>query len=908
MWRFWRSFNRLVSKPVEQVTAVAEPWRLDGHYIRLDRDGQVRELSPSLRSLLQEREYLDTPLADHAILPACDLRGPPSDWPSQISLCLPGRNGEHRYFEAGLLERDAEWTLLLLDTTDQTRRLQYVERRRQAFDFSVVQAIRMRQAPPEDMHRLTEDWLEDLRLRFQISWLGLFIPGLNRWTLYAEAAQPDRAAPAWDARALENAFVSSSYVAREWQDPATGHRGLLVPYREHDGVRVWMVIAGHDLLRQVPFFSLSDWSKLLMLFAAPLSSGIRYLAVQRMLQRNAVLEKLLDSGWWEVNPATRRLALAPTLAASLGLELDADGTVSLEEGFAVFDPLDRELVARRLHEAENQGAAFSEALMMRTLEGSRWLRLKGELIKSPTPCIVGYALDISDLRLQQEETAAARARLEGLLDNAPAVVFVQDYRDGCLKFEFCSASLRSLLGWTLEDLQATPFSSFVHPDDRDFYDDRTRTLLRSGYNSGRYRVRDSGGDYHWVLEEAKLLRDHRGLPIEVVGLMMDVTDATEAVERIRESEERYRVLVEDSPAIICRYLPDLTLTYANQMLLKSLGQLGISPRAVDLRQFMTPEDQKATLRRLAQLTPDEPVRTVEFNPVTSDGRRVKWLWSERGLFDNAGNLIEVQAVGRDDTALYEAREQLFQSAKMATLGQMATGLAHEINQPLTVMRMALTNIFNRLGKGQLDLEYLRLKLERVENQVSRASRIVDHVRIFGRRSEVIGVRFDPCGSLDAVTLLVQEGMDNDGVRLELDMEPVPQVEGHQDRLEQVLINLLLNAQYAAKNRSAEDHGIPTVTLSCRHHVDGVLISVEDNGDGIEPEMLARIFEPFVTTKPVGVGTGLGLSVSYGIIVQMRGRLVAENTSRGARFSIYLPPCSEPAVDDEGEELSSVPVA
>src|SRR5690606_29806874 len=168
--------------------------------------------------------------------------------------------------------------------------------------------------------------------------------------------------------------------------------------------------------------------------------------------------------------------------------------------------------------------------------------------------------------------------------------------------------------------------------DRDFYHDRTLTLLKTGYSSGRYRVRDSRGDYHWILEESKLLRDSRGLPVEVVGLMMDVTDATEAQERIRESEERYRVLVEDSPAIICRYLPDLTLTYADLVLHKSRGQANLSLHAINLAEFLSKEDKHATIQRLATLTPEDLVRTVEFSPQTSHGKRVKWLWTERGLF------------------------------------------------------------------------------------------------------------------------------------------------------------------------------------------------------------------------------------------------------------------------------------
>src|SRR5690554_115418 len=900
-----KTLFRLFQRAPMQRPQVSLPAQPQGMYFRLDVDGRVVEVSPALQRRLPEGADVPGGLAAYLMHPVAGLEGRPDTWPVELSsMVLRDREGMPMYCQGVLVPQADGWLLMLLDNSGLVCRLQQDERRELVQSYSVQQALQMRQVAPEYMREITSEWLEGLCLRLRLPWLGLLVPGKAGWLLYAQANLANAAPFRWesiDLASLSGASDSTAPVL--WRCPVSGEIAWLVPYREHDGVRVWLVATGVEGAPPISWFSDADWVAMLMLFAAPLSSGMRYLDLKQRLERNVVLEGLLDSGWWELHGDTRRLYMSADLAKSLGLELDESGSMPVEEAMAIFDPLDREMLASRLEQTFTSGSTLNEAIQMR-LGSGRWLRLKGELVQTPTPRIVGYVLDVSDLKRQQEATAAARARLEGLLDNAPAVIFVQSYSEGTLRFEFCSSSLYRLLGWTVEDLQAMPFSTFVHPDDRDQYYERTRTLLRTGYSRGRYRVCDRRGVFHWMMDEAKLLRDSRGLPVEVVGLMMDFSEVVEATERIRESEERYRVLVEDAPAIICRYRPDLTLTFANATMMRALGLSSEQLGNFNLSQFLHQEDHQATRIRLARLTPEDPVCTVEFKPRTRDGRYALWVWSERGLFDSDGRLVEIQAVGRDDTQLHEAREQLFQSAKMATLGEMATGLAHEINQPLTVMRMALANITKRLHKGVLEPDYLAMKLERVESQVTRASRIVDHVRIFGRRSEVRGLPFDPGQCIDNVVLLVEDGMEKAGVQLEVVRREMPPVVGHPDRLEQVLLNLLLNAQYAVSHRELSRAEPPRVQITCHSTETHVFIVVEDNGDGIAPAVLARIFEPFMTTKPAGDGTGLGLSLSYGIINQMRGELTAENTGQGARFQIRLP-VGGPVVCESAEQVLSV---
>jgi C4-dicarboxylate-specific signal transduction histidine kinase len=284
------------------------------------------------------------------------------------------------------------------------------------------------------------------------------------------------------------------------------------------------------------------------------------------------------------------------------------------------------------------------------------------------------------------------------------------------------------------------------------------------------------------------------------------------------------------------------------------------------------------------------VSTAEISLQLPGREHAWWVWSDRGVFDEQGQLIEVQAVGRDNTEVRRSQQQLTQSAKMATLGEMATGLAHEINQPLNVMRMAIVNVLKRLGNGEVQVDYLTDKLNRIDAQVQRAAKVVDHMRVFGRRSEIEQQLFNPAQAIEGTLSLLAEGMRGKGVDLRISETGFEaQVRGYVDQLEQVLINLMVNARDALLSKRDNDSAFkPWISIYAERDEESVRLWVEDNGGGIDPRLLERIFEPFFTTKPIGVGTGLGLSVSYGIIANMGGQLSVRNSTEGARFCIELP--------------------
>jgi len=241
--------------------------------------------------------------------------------------------------------------------------------------------------------------------------------------------------------------------------------------------------------------------------------------------------------------------------------------------------------------------------------------------------------------------------------------------------------------------------------------------------------------------------------------------------------------------------------------------------------------------------------------------------------------------GEQDRERKEAAALVIQASKLATLGEMATSVAHELNQPLNVIRMAAGNCRRKISKGIADPNYLSAKLERIEAQTARAAAIIDHMRMFGRETNEHPILIDSRNVIENVLDLMGEQLRLADIELVIDLpQDCSTVLGHTIQIEQVILNLLTNASDAM----AENDREAKITLRVFEDDKSVYITLEDTGGGIPKDVLPRIFEPFYTTKAMGKGTGLGLSVSYGIIRDMNGTISAENNDDGVRFTISLP--------------------
>ncbi len=231
--------------------------------------------------------------------------------------------------------------------------------------------------------------------------------------------------------------------------------------------------------------------------------------------------------------------------------------------------------------------------------------------------------------------------------------------------------------------------------------------------------------------------------------------------------------------------------------------------------------------------------------------------------------------------LSEMQAQLIQADKLKALGTLLSGMAHELNNPLSVIQLSI-----QLMKGEVGLpEPVRRRIDDVEKACERAARIIRELLVFARRRPPERRRVDLNEVARAALSLQTPEFGLNKIRVVTQLSPLPSIWADASQLQQVLLNLFSNATDAIKKA----RGAGTLTVRSRERADGVMVEVEDDGPGISPEHLHRVFDPFFTTKGVGEGTGLGLSLSLGIVEAHGGSLRAEGIpGAGARFTLTLP--------------------
>ncbi len=241
------------------------------------------------------------------------------------------------------------------------------------------------------------------------------------------------------------------------------------------------------------------------------------------------------------------------------------------------------------------------------------------------------------------------------------------------------------------------------------------------------------------------------------------------------------------------------------------------------------------------------------------------------------------------------RNKALQSAKLATLGEMATGIAHEMNQPLAAISLAAQNLELVLEDEPIDVPYAQGKVERIQAQTERASRIVNQMRVFARQSYEVDGHFKASDQIAAALQIVGEQLRSHNVVLTQSMmDDEPAVSGDPLQFEQVVLNLFSNARDAIdahfKTLPPDQIASQTGRIDLTQDMidaDHMRIRFTDNGGGIPEDILPQLFDPFFTTKPVGEGTGLGLSISYGIMRDMGGAIEAHNGPDGAQIDLIL---------------------
>jgi len=250
--------------------------------------------------------------------------------------------------------------------------------------------------------------------------------------------------------------------------------------------------------------------------------------------------------------------------------------------------------------------------------------------------------------------------------------------------------------------------------------------------------------------------------------------------------------------------------------------------------------------------------------------------------------------------LSQTQAQLFQTSKLATLGEMSAGLAHEMNQPLGGISLVVKNLQKLIEKDKLDLDELKLGLNDIDASVYRMSKIIKHIRTFARQDTLKFSKLNVNETILSAISLLGEQLRLHDIKVSLDLDDtIPEVTGEPYQLEQVWINLITNARDAVDEKAKKIHN-KDIEYETSYHkeiiiktiyekaTENVIVIVKDNGLGISNEVKEKIFTPFFTTKEVGQAMGLGLAISYGIIESHKGKIeIAGEESLGAEVRVRL---------------------
>jgi PAS domain S-box-containing protein len=486
----------------------------------------------------------------------------------------------------------------------------------------------------------------------------------------------------------------------------------------------------------------------------------------------------------------------------------------------------------------------------------------------------------------QRSLLDSERRFRDMADNAPVLIWITGADSGC---EFVNKGWLDFTGRPLSQQQGSGWLEAIHIDDRQ----RCIAIYQSSFVAHcefevDYRLRRMDGVYRWILARGVPRYGEGGEFLGYVGSALDVTDRRRQETALRQSEERYRAVVDSQTEMVCRFTPHLVLTFVNEAYCRFLGKPRDAVLGSKLSAYL-PADTREQLalsvkHAMSGAGPGEWQCEITF----ADGTRGWQHWTCRAI-DGAGESPdELQAIGHDITDRKRAEEvqrQLAHSARLAAVGELTAMVAHEVNQPLCAILSNAEAAETLLALEHPPLDEIREIIRDIRDDDLRADEVIRGIRSLLGRRELTIRPIDLNRTVAHVLRLVAGDALFRRVRIQRTLaEGLPLVAADQSQIEQVLLNLIVNGMDAMQSTAESTRELCVSTRSV--DADIVEVSVIDNGCGIPPERMPELFDSFFTTKTDGMG--VGLSIARWIVLAHGGRIWAANGANGgAEFHFTL---------------------
>jgi PAS domain S-box-containing protein len=573
------------------------------------------------------------------------------------------------------------------------------------------------------------------------------------------------------------------------------------------------------------------------------------------------------------------LYINPLARSFLGLGVDE----ALETLLDVWEkPEQRKALVAELME---RGATGAHEADLRMAEGRRMKALVSatRIAYGGREAMLAATVDITELRDTEAALRESQARFRAFMDFAPLAAHLRDAEGRYLMF---NRRMEELIGIPAEEALGKTPSEFRTTEEVGNSDKHHRSVVETGkmHVSEQYLTYNPE-DPRWAMAIRFPVLDADGKVSAVGTFAVDITERKEAEAALKASEARLNAInaANPVPMNIAR-LSDRKLVFVNEPYIRLYGLEGVDLDTFDRSTlYPNPEDRE---RLYAEIEGSREINDFEVTLRRPDGHEVPVsLTSRRIMFQGEPAIVttsvDLTALRAAQAEAQRSREALHQSEKLTALGALLAGVAHELNNPLSVV-VGYSSMLCEMGCD----EATRARIEKIHAAAERCARIVRTFLAMARarppRREPVALCEVVMGALDLAGYGLRSA-DVD-VAVELHSE-LPPVHGDADQLHQVVVNLVVNAQQALLGRASPRR------LAVRAWTEGAeaVLEVADNGPGMDPEVAKRAFEPFFTTKPQGVGTGVGLSVCHGIVAAHGGRIELDTArGKGARFRVRLP--------------------